>query len=196
MLSFMYEVINRFNTTPEFAPPLDALFGCPDWRQGVDIADAEEKKDFFYRLYRNQLKQAGAKYVLHFELYQGVRLVYAIFFGTGHLLGCDRMKQAIWKVAPFGDYAFRGTRTDQLGLELDALDPAALASELVAAFKGGEWIRVEEAKEFTQSDLTDYYSGHLKKALVHLEKSGRLGIKTGSRKKTRTFPDGTVFRFK
>jgi three-Cys-motif partner protein len=195
-ISFMYEAINRFKNTPEFAPHLDALFGCPDWRQGVEIADPERKKDFFYSLYRNQLKQAGAKYVLHFELYQGGRLVYAIFFGTKHLLGCDRMKQAIWKVAPFGDYAFRGARTAQLGLGLEAVDPAALGEELAAAFKRGEWIRVKEAKEFTQSDLTDYHSGHLKKALVHLENTGRIEIKPGSRKKARTFPDGTVFRFK
>ena len=195
-ISFMYEAINRFKSTPEFAPHLDGMFGCTDWQQGVDIADAEQKKDFFYSLYRNQLKQAGAKYVLHFELYQGGRLVYAIFFGTKHLLGSDRMKQAIWKVAPFGDYAFRGTRTAQLGLDLEALDPAALANELAAAFKSGEWIRVEEAKEFAQSDLTDYHSGHLKKALAHLETSGRIEIKPGSRKRARTFPDGTRFRFK
>jgi len=195
-ISFMYEAMNRFSGTPEFAPHLDALFGCTDWRQGLEIADAGQKKDFFYSLYRNQLKQAGAKYVLHFELYQGGRLVYAIFFGTKHLLGCDRMKQAIWKVVPFGDYAFRGTRTAQLGLELEAVDPAALANEVAAAFKTGEWIRVEDAKEFAQSDLTDYHSGHLKSALVHLETSGRIEIKAGSRKKARTFPDGTRFRFK
>ncbi len=195
-ISFMYEAINRFNTTSEFAPHLDALFGCTDWRRGVEIVDAQQEKDFFYTLYRNQLKQAGARYVLHFELYQGGRLVYAIFFGTKHLLGCDRMKQAIWKVAPFGDYVFRGTRTAQLGLDLDAVDPAALANELAAAFKSAEWIRVEEANEFAQSDLTDYHSGHLKKALVHLETSKRIEIKAGSRKKVRTFPDGTRFRFK
>ncbi|MGH9961965.1 MAG: three-Cys-motif partner protein TcmP, partial [Pyrinomonadaceae bacterium] len=113
-ISFMYESINRFKTTPEFEPHLDSLFGCPDWRRGVDIADEEEKTSFFFSLYRSQLKQAGAEHVLQFELYKGTRLIYAIFFGTKHLLGCDRMKQAIWKVAPFGDYAFRGTRSPQL----------------------------------------------------------------------------------
>lgn len=81
-ISFMYEAINRFKSTPEFASHLDALFGCPDWRNGVDIKAPDDKKDFFYSLYRNQLKQAGARYVIHFELYQGGRLVYAIFFGT------------------------------------------------------------------------------------------------------------------
>lgn len=195
-ISFMYESINRFKTTPEFEAHLDALFGCPEWRGGIDIGDLEEKKDFFFTLYRNQLKRAGAVYVLHFELYRGNRLIYAIFFGTKHLLGCDRMKQAIWKVAPFGDFAFRGTRTLQLGLELAADTPANFAVELQKAFGDGEWHSVEEPLAFAQSDLTDYHSGHLKKALAQLETSGRLEVDGSTRKRARTFPDGTRFRLK
>jgi three-Cys-motif partner protein len=195
-ISFMYEAINRFKNTSEFAPHLDSLFGHPGWRAGLDIEDPARKRDFFYNFYRDQLKQAGAQYVLHFDLYQGGRLVYAIFFGTKHLLGCDRMKQAIWKVAPFGDYAFRGTRSDQLGLDLAQIDLGQLAGELREAFPGRDWIAVEEATEFTQSDRTDYHSGHLKKALVHLERAAQLEVKPGTRKRVRTFPDGTIFRFK
>ncbi|MGE0441237.1 MAG: three-Cys-motif partner protein TcmP [Polyangiaceae bacterium] len=194
-VSFMYESINRWKATPEFEPHLDALFGCPDWRRGLEIADADEKKAFFFSLYRNQLKQSGAEQVLHFELYRGNRLIYAIFFGTKHLLGCDRMKQAIWKVAPSGDYAFRGTRTSQLDFDLAADNAAGFARELKAAFDDGEWHSVEEALAFSQSDLTDYHSGHLKKALVHLEKSEALEVDGSTRKRARTFPDGTRFRF-
>ena len=195
-ISFMYEAINRFKETPEFPSHLDALFGCPDWRNGLDNPDPDQRKDFLYSLYRNQLKQAGAQYVLHFELYQGNRLVYAIFFGTKHLLGCDRMKQAIWKVAPFGDYAFRGTRTGQLGLALETVDLASFASELSTALQHGKWILFKEALEFAQSDLTDFHSGHLKKTLVHLEDSRLIEVDPRSRKKARSFPDGTKFRFK
>jgi len=39
-------------------------------------------------------------------------------FGTHHHTGCDRMKQAIWKVAPFGDFAFRASRSGQLPLHM------------------------------------------------------------------------------
>lgn len=195
-ISFMYEAINRFKSTPEFASHLDALFGCPDWRNGVDIKAPDDKKDFFYSLYRNQLKQAGARYVIHFELYQGGRLVYAIFFGTKHLLGCDRMKQAIWDVNPFGDYAFRGTRSGQLGLTLEAAAPASFAAELSIALPRGRWLLFKEALEFAQSDLTDFHSGHLKRALVHLEDSGAIDVDPRTRKRARRFPDGTKFRFK
>ena len=44
-------------------------------------------KDSIYDLYRSQLKKNGARYVVHFELYEGERLVYAIFFGTKNLDG-------------------------------------------------------------------------------------------------------------
>ncbi len=195
-ISFMYEAINRFRNTPEFAPHLDELFDCPDWREGIDIDDSRERKAFFFGLYRRQLKEAGAKYVLHFELYQGGRLVYAIFFGTKNLLGSDRMKQAIWKVAPFGDYAFRGARTPQLALRLEAVDLSVLAEELVAEFQGAEWVGMKALWEFTQSDRTDHHSGHLKRALAYLENGGRLEIRPGTRKKPRTFPDSTILRFR
>ena len=113
-VSFMYDDINRFRAHPNFEQHLDDLFGCPDWRQDIDMEDSPDRKDFFFELYKRQLKLSGAKQVLHFELYEGRRLIYAIFFGTSNLLGSDKMKQAIWKVAPFGDYRFFGSRIGQL----------------------------------------------------------------------------------
>ncbi len=114
-ISFMYESINRFKATPEFEGHLTNLFGTDEWKNGISL-EAEAKKDFFYGLYESQLRKEGAQHVLHFDLYEGSRLVYAIFFATRHWKGADRMKAAIWKVAPFGDFTFRGTRSTQLTL--------------------------------------------------------------------------------
>ena len=44
-----------------------------------------------------EAQENGAQYVVRFELYEGEQLVYAIFFGTKSLDGCDKMKQAIWR---------------------------------------------------------------------------------------------------
>ncbi len=120
-ISFMYESINRFLGTEEFAPHLDGLFGTDEWRAGLDLA-GEERKRLLYALYARRLKDIGAEHVVHFDLYEGNRLVYAIFFATRHLKGCDLMKKAIWKVAPSGDFAFRGARNDQLVLGVDNPD--------------------------------------------------------------------------
>src|SRR5207245_2394831 len=97
-LSFMYDFISRLRDTPEFSPHLDDLFGCRDWRQGIPLTDPVERKTFFYGLYEKQLRDAGAEQLVRFELREGPRLVYAIFFATHSTKGADRMKEAIWKV--------------------------------------------------------------------------------------------------
>ena len=175
---------------------MDELFGCVEWRNGLAISDQTARRDFFYGLYESQLREAGASQVLRFELHQGNRHVYTIFFGTQNTTGSDRMKQAIWKVAPFGDFAFRGTCSDQLGLGLDEPDYGPLHTTLTARFGVVEWVGIEEVMEFVKSDQTDYHSGQLKKAvLVPMELSGELEVDPNSRKRLRTFPNGTKMRF-
>jgi three-Cys-motif partner protein len=196
-VSFMYDFISRFRDTPEFAPHLDDLFGCKDWRGGVALTDPHERKDFFYSLYETQLREAGASQVVRFELYEGSRLVYAIFFGTNSTKGADRMKEAIWKVVPFGDFAFRGTRSTQLGLDLTQADMRPLRTAIREHFKAGEWLGVETVAEFVASDRTDYYTGQLKRgALIPMEDDHEIDVDPGTRKKRRTFPPGTRFRLR
>ena len=37
----------------------------------MSIGDFERTREFFYGLYKRQLKEAGSKHVLHFDLYEG-----------------------------------------------------------------------------------------------------------------------------
>src|SRR5262249_50394084 len=103
-VSFMYEFLNRFKSTPEFEQHMDALFGTADWRNGLSLGEKDARKEFYFDLYERQLRAAGAKHVVRFELFAGDRLKYAIFFGTKHPRGADKMKQAIWRIAPTGDF--------------------------------------------------------------------------------------------
>ena len=195
-VSFMYESINRFTAHENFEKPLDELFGCPDWRDGLNIEDPTLKKDFFYGLYKGQLKESGAKHVLQFELYEGNRLVYAIFFATQNVLGCDKMKQAIWKVAPFGDYRFRGSLTDQLTFGVNVVDFTLLEQALHKEFGTKGWIRIEDVQRFVMSDQTEFHSGHLKqKTLVPMENKGEVEVKEGTRKRLNSYPNGCLLRF-
>ena len=84
-VSFMFREINRFAGHPSFESHLDDLFGCLEWRQGRGLTDSNARKEFFCQLYKRQLKQNGAEHVLRFELFEGGRLVYVIFFGTNGL---------------------------------------------------------------------------------------------------------------
>ena len=160
------------------------------------MTDREERKDFFYNLYRSQLKKHGAKYVVHFELYEGGRLIYAIFFGTKSLDGSDKMKQAIWKVNPFGDFKFRGARLCQFTLGDVFVDFSFLENDLLEQFASKGWQNIEDVVDFVKSDSTAFHSSHLKvKTLRPMEASGKVEVKSGTRKKKGTFPDGTLLRF-
>ena len=196
-ISFMYREMNRFKEHPNFERHLDELFGCSAWREGIDLADWKERKDFFYDLYKDQLKANGAQYVVRFELYEGEQLVYAIFFGTKSLEGCDKMKQAIWKVAPFGDFRFRGSQLGQLTLGDDLLDFGLLEKALQNEFASKGWQRIEEVEEFVKSDATDFHSGHLKrKTLTPMEKSGKVEVERPPGRRGGSFTPGTRILFR
>ena len=113
-----------------------------------------------------------------FELYEGEQLVYAIFFGTKSLEGCDKMKQAIWKVAPFGDFKFRGSpaRPAYTGRERYC-DFSLLEKALQEQFASKGWQKIEDVEDFVKSDATDFHSGHLKrKTLTRMEKNGKIEV--------------------
>lgn len=195
-ISFMYESINRFKGHPNFEKHLDQLFGCAEWRQGLDLDDGDEGKAFLYDLYAGQLKKSGAQYVVHFELYQGQRLIYAIFFGTKNLDGCDKMKQAIWSVDPLGEFRFRGKQIGQLTLGDAVVDFSPLQKDLQDRFKSRGWQKIETVTNFVKSDATPFHSGHLKvKTLKPLEADGKIEVKPGTRKRAGTYPNGTELRF-
>ena len=195
-VSFMQRDINRFKDHPNFELHLDDLFGCSEWRNGLSITDSKDRKEFFFNLYKDQLKKAGAKHVLHFALYEGQELIYAIFFGTQDLEGADQMKKAIWKVAPFGDYRFHGGQNLQLTLGDGIVDLTPLSLELRKKFVPVGWVKIENVIDYVKSDETDFHSGHLKmKTLKPMEKEGSIEVKEGTRKSKRGYPDGTILRF-
>ena len=194
-ISVMYQSMNRFMNQPEFEPHLDSLFGCKQWRAGIKITDSQKRKRFIYDLYRSQLKAAGARQVVHFDVYEGDRLIYAIFFATASPKGCDLMKQAIWKVAPFGDYAFHGSHSTQLTLGLSSTDFRPLQKLIRSRFRDKGWVSIQEISDYVASDECDYHTGHLKKgALKIMEKEGILDVNGATRSRRFTFPAGTRVR--
>lgn len=194
-ISFMYESINRFKDSSEFAPHLDELFGTSNWRIGVAIEDSDERKQFFYGLYEQRLRAAGARHVVYFELFQGNRHIYTIFFATKHHVGCDRMKAAMWRADGSGSFSFRGQRGGQILLELGEPDFELLRRQLSEQFGRSTWVSVEDLTRWVQGDGTDFHEGHLKGALRQMERDGRIQVDEASRKRKGTYPDGTRLRF-
>ena len=195
-ISFMYDAFNRFRAHPVFENHLDDLFGCPDWREGLDISEGNVRKRFFYDLYEKCLRKAGANFVLFFELYRNERLIYTIFFATQRLEGCDVMKKAMWKTAPFGDFKFMSGTANQLTLGIEPTDFTPLRKALHTEFGQKEWVAIDDVEKFVMSDKTGFHTSHLKtKTLKPMERDKEIEVKPGTRKNTGTFPKGTILKF-
>ncbi len=193
-VTFMWEAINRHISPPEFEGDMTKLFGSEEWRDGISLT-GRERNHFLHDLYRRQLKSAGARQVVHFHLFKGRRLKYSVFFGTGHRLGADRMKKAIWKADPTGDYSFRGGERDQMSL----LDPdyEPLQKALRERFKSAGWVSIEDVEEFVRSDATIYHAGQVKsEALKPMEQTGRIEVDHQTRRRRYTYPNGCRINFR
>lgn len=170
----MYEPIRRFHRQPEFLGPLNELLGTEDWQDCVNFDDETVRKQSLHELFAVQLKKHGARYVIPFELWNGNRHIYTLYFATGNLKGCDLMKQSIWKIDPTGGFSFRGYAVGQT--TLFGTDTEPLATQLRKHF-GHAWVPVEQIEEFVMSDKTAFHSGLLRRnTLQRLETENRLSV--------------------
>ena len=194
-VSFMWEAMNRFVSEKGFEASLDQLFGTNDWQRAKELT-GDERRNFLYALYRRQLKGAGAKQVVHFHLFAGNRRKYSIFFGTRHTKGSDRMKKAIWKVAPFGDFSFRGGQQDQMVLFGDTPDTEPLRHALQDRFSDAGWVSIRNVLEFVRSDKTVYHDSQVKTLVLKpMEKQRLLCVDGSTRTKRYTYPNDCRVKF-
>lgn len=193
-ISFMAEWINRFISAPEFEAGLDSLFGCSEWRGARTIQHFHDRKVFLFELYEKCLRKAGAKFVVHFELYRSAQLIYAIFFGTGSDTGCDKMKEAIWHADPQGGTSFVSGADAELNLFTH--DVSRFEKEILDGLsKAGEWVSIERLQKWARGDKTHYHSAQLKTALATLERRGVIEARLNGRKRRRnTYPPSTEIR--
>lgn len=174
-ITVMASFIRRFGEQPEFERALTALYGDESWRPLVAIADPAEKQRALLDRYEQRLRDAGARYVIRFDLFDGATYVYSIFFATNNLLGCERMKDAIWKVMPDGNFEYRDRDQAQLTLGVAAPQLATLERQIVTLLSSRGPMRMSALREWAQSDATMFRkSVHLLDALKRLEAARRI----------------------
>ena len=174
MISFMYEPIRRFHEQPGFKDHLNELFGTELWQKCFDMDMAGEGKKYLHDLFKKQLKEHGAKQVVFFELWNGKKHVYTIYFASGSPKGCNLMKQAIWKADPSGGFRLRGYAGSQ-GLLFNK-DNEPLAAQLRERF-GDNATPIEDIEEFVMSDETIFHTGQLRRdTLQRLERESRISV--------------------
>lgn len=122
------------------------------------------------------------------------RTKYFLYYGTNHIRGLDKMKDAMWKISPTGTYAFSDRDYPQIKLFENYFDPSHLQSVLMTQLKGRK-IDISDLEEHVLS-RTPYRKAHTRQALVPLEKEDKIEIVSSVRKKRCFYPPGTVIRFK
>jgi three-Cys-motif partner protein len=173
LITFMFEEINRFLSQNQQPDNFDELFGCRDWRKGIEIKLPAERLKFLHDLYQRQLTQAaGAKFVRSFGMRnERNSMDYFLFFATNNELGLRKIKEAMWRVDEGGTYTFSdATDPNQSVLFAAEPDRQLLSRSLVQKFAGTE-TSPDEIEKFVVRE-TPFRETHYKKVLQSLENAG------------------------
>lgn len=192
MVNFMYPFVNRFKSLLE--EQVDELYGTQAWRAVAQLENVPSiRESFMLDVYTAQLRTV-AKYVWSFRMLDRKnKTSYYLVYATNHIRGLEKMKAAMWKVSPTGDYSFSDRLAHQSLLFGPDADLSPLRDDIIQQFHG-RTISIEELNEFVIVG-TNYLPSHLKRrTLVPLEREGLIRVIT-PRKRALTYPDKTRITF-
>jgi len=188
----MADAINRFLEHPEdkVVQHIVDAFGTTE---AVQIAKGSGDRVAKLReLYQSKLQQV-AKYVRYFEMRDRQnRPQYYLFFATNNELGHLKMKEAMWRVDPDGDFRFSdATNPNQLVL-FEADTTPTLVGELQREFCAKGQVTGFEVRTFVENK-TAYLKKHMRAALQQEEDASRVRVEPlkidGKKRRANTYPD-------
>jgi three-Cys-motif partner protein len=187
LFNFMHEEITRFLAHKDQPNNFDALFGTPKWRDFVALTGRRRTRSL-HDLYGEQLLK-HAKYVRSFTMVnESRRIDYFLFFATQNIKGLERMKEAMWRVDPLGDFCFSDA-TDPNALTLFGLQPDLSALKRLFRDRASEQlVPIEQLFRWTLIE-TPFLKKHARSALKDEEDSGRLVIQGCDTRRRHTFPE-------
>lgn len=198
-INFMYENINRFLHLESIQPHFHALFGTDEWREIIEnlsTYSASERRYFLHKLYKEQINKAGYKYVISFEMKnENNATEYFLYYGTNHIRGLEKMKDAMWTVDNSGAYTFSDYEAlnNQLRfVEFDEPDLNILANEIYTEFRGMK-VKSSVVKEFVITDTIFRKAVHSNAALKILDIKGLLTVE--NRKGHSGYPENCTLCF-
>jgi three-Cys-motif partner protein len=177
----------------EHATDHSELFGTDEWKKFTDL-QSDEKHTALTTLYADQLRnEANVRYVRSFNIKnKNNATLFDLIYGTNNLLGLEKMKEAMWKADPLGNFSFRDrTKPNQLVLFESEADFTMLKSDLLKTFKG-KTVDISEIETHVLVN-TPYLKSHIRsKALTPLEKDNKIFVTRPGR---HGFPKGTKIQF-
>lgn len=193
LVYFATEATTRWSGAGNIDQALTDLFGTENYKDAATLQPGQ-RDQFLHDLYKQQLHDlCNFPYIQSFAMWdQRGKRIYDLFYCTRELLGLDRMKQAMWKVAPTGSFNFRDRFAGQDVLFGNEVDTSSLQHHLLEHFAGrSETIDSVVAHVIAS---TPFASNHVKTAtLAPLQRDGR--ISSPNQRKANTFPAGTIVTF-
>lgn len=197
LVNFMVDAMNRFLTHPdeEIRGHIIEAFGTED---ALKIATGTGRVEALKNLYHERLKLI-ARFVRYFEIRDNDnRIQYYLFFASNNPLGHVRMKEAMWKVDPMGEFRFSDATDPNQTLLFTTPTIAPLRDAIVRKFQGRGQLLIESVLLYV-NDETAYIKRHMNEALEELEREKRIVIpdlkRDGNKRRARTYPDNALVMF-
>ena len=197
-INFQISYVRRFleHPDPQITAHMIDLFGSSEV---LEIAGSSGNRVELLRgLYQRQLGQT-ASYVRYFHMKDRNNVpIYDLFFAGNNETGHYKMKEAMWRVDPNGEFTFSDA-TDPNQLVLFTLDNTpSLLDALCFKFAGNTNISASQVKKWAR-DRTPFLDKHLTAAIQAGEDRGRIVVSEvkadGTKRRKRTFPDDAFASF-
>ncbi len=193
LVYFAHEAVLRFCGAGNIDEALTDLFGTEEYKD-ASLLSGVQRSQYIHNLYKQQLHDVCRfPYIQSFAMYDHRnKRVYDLFYCTREPIGLDRMKQAMWKIAPSGDFSFRDRFAGMDVIFGDTVDTAPLRANLLDHF-ADEAVTIEAIVDYVIVS-TPYASNHVKRlTLAVMQTEGLISSPNQSRKNT--YPDGTIVVF-
>lgn len=192
LVYFAHETVVRWCGSGQIDEALTDLFDTDEYKSAALLSGAQ-RSQYVHDLYKRQLHEVCSfPFIQSFAMFddRGKRL-YDLFYCTREPIGLDRMKQAMWKIAPTGDFSFRDRYAGQ-DVIFGQVDTTSLRGELTNHFRG-QAVTIEAIVDYVVA-ATPFASSHVKRAtLAPMQKDDLISSPNQMRKGT--FPDGTIVVF-
>jgi three-Cys-motif partner protein len=167
LITFERQWFLRFASRTDVAAG-DVFFGDDRWRPLASTGSPAEKKRSLIDDYRRRLATAGFKFSLVFEMFDEEGHELLLVYGTGNILGLEKMKDAMWSVDRVHGERFRDPRdVGQLSFEMtDKPDLALLKKQLLVVLGQGR-TNMAALKHFALTD-TVFKATHVPGAIAEL----------------------------
>jgi three-Cys-motif partner protein len=198
LITFMVESMNRWLEHPDEAIKSHIVEACGT-REALSIAEHAADRTVALRdIYQKQLEK-GAKFVRYFELRdRNDRIVYYLFFASNNPLGHLKMKEAMWKVDPLGEFTFSDSTNPNQHIMFASAPIGPLVEDLALNFHGAGPTQVAMVESHV-FDKTAYVRSHMIEALRQLESAGRITVaplkSDHTKRRASTFPNTALVTF-